>query len=309
MEYRKLGNTGLEVSRLSFGASSLGGVFRPVVEEIAIQAVHTALDGGINFIDVSPYYGLTKAETLLGKALKGIRRERYILATKVGRITATDFDFSANRVIASVDESLKRLGVDYVDLIQCHDIEFGSLDQIVNETLPALQRLCQTGQARFIGITGLPICVFHKVLDQTQVDTILSYCHYTLQDTTLAGHLPYLETKGVGIINASPLGMGLLTDRPPPNWHPAAPAIRAACARAAVQCRKKGQSLSQLAIQFSATHPGIATTLVGTADPKEIEQDLCWMDQPLDLELLAEVQALLAPVRDQTWLSGRIENN
>ncbi len=133
MEYRTLGKTGLDVSILSFGASSLGSVFRPINEEDGIRAVHVALDRGVNFIDCSPFYGLTRAETVLGKALKDV------LATKVGRSGENVFDFSAERVMRSVDESLARMGIDYIDVIQCHDIEYGSLDQVVEETLPALR--------------------------------------------------------------------------------------------------------------------------------------------------------------------------
>src|SRR5437763_17112478 len=106
MEYRPLGNTGLQVSALGYGASPLGSVFRPIDEAEGIRTVHLALDLGINFIDVSPYYGLTKAETVLGKALATVPRDRFTLATKVGRYGENDFDFSAARVMASVDESL-----------------------------------------------------------------------------------------------------------------------------------------------------------------------------------------------------------
>ena len=114
MEMRSLGKTGLKVSALSFGASSLGGAFRDVDEADGIKAVYVSLDSGINFIDVSPFYGLTKAETVLGKALKGISRDKYFMATKCGRYghDPKDFDFSAKRVTASIDESLSRLGLD-----------------------------------------------------------------------------------------------------------------------------------------------------------------------------------------------------
>ncbi|MBZ0300403.1 MAG: aldo/keto reductase, partial [Anaerolineae bacterium] len=178
MNYRPLGRTGLWVSVLSYGASPLGSVFRTIDEDEGMRTVHTAIDLGINLIDVSPYYGLTRAEMVLGNALKSVPRESYYLTTKVGRYGERGFDFSAERVTASVDESLRRLQVDYVDVIQCHDIEFGSLDQIVHETIPALQRLREAGKIRFVGITGLPLKVFSTVLDQTEVDTILSYCHY-----------------------------------------------------------------------------------------------------------------------------------
>src|ERR1700758_3691928 len=202
MEYRKLGNTGLEVSVLGFGASSLGGVFHQVDPEDCLQTVWAALDGGINFFDVSPAYGETLAETNLGKALKGIARDRYYVATKVGSYSEArgDYDYSAARTERSLHGSLDRLGVDYVDLIKCNEIEFADSDQIVNETLPTLHRLKQKGLARFIGITGLPLRVFPSILDKVEpnaVDTILSFCHYELNDDSLLGLLPYLTKKGV----------------------------------------------------------------------------------------------------------------
>jgi len=309
MEYRILGKTGLKVSALSFGASSLGGVFRPVDEAEGVRAVHVALDLGVNLIDVSPYYGLTKAETVLGKALKGISRDRYYLATKVGRYGDDLFDFSAKRVNASVDESLARLNVDYVDIIQCHDIEFGDLDQVVNETLPALRKLEERGKVRFVGVTGLPLKIFRYVLERAELDTILSYCHYSLNDTTLDALAPALKAKQVGIINASPLSMGLLSDRGAPKWHPASQDIKAACARAATFCRERGADISRLAIQFSVAHPDLATTLVGTASPENVAKNVRWVEEPMDQELLVQVMQVLAPIHNQTWPSGRPENN
>ena len=97
-----------------------------------------ALDLGVNFIDTSPYYGRTKSELVLGQGSAQIDRNRYYLATKVGRYDLDEFDFSADRVTRSIDKSLQRLKVGYLNLIQCHDNEFGNLDQVVNETIPAL---------------------------------------------------------------------------------------------------------------------------------------------------------------------------
>jgi aryl-alcohol dehydrogenase-like predicted oxidoreductase len=300
----------MKVSALSFGASSLGGgIFRQVEESEALRTVATALDSGMNFIDVSPFYGLTRAESVLGKALRGVDRGSYYLATKVGRYGDTEFDFSASRVLASVDESLTRLGVEYVDIIQVHDIEYSELTQVIEETIPALRRVQEAGKARFIGVTGYPLPVFQSVLNHANVDTVLSYNHYSLNDTTLLDLLPVLEKNSVGVINASPLSQGLLTIRGAPAWHPAPANVQRTCMQAAVYCKQEGSDLAKLAVQFSARNPQIATTLVGTADPGNLRRNLDWIEETFDEALAAEVKEILSPIQDQTWVVGRPENN
>jgi L-galactose dehydrogenase len=308
MEYRPLGNTGLQVSVIGYGASSLGGVFGDIDESTGINAVHRSFDLGVNFVDVSPYYGLTVAETVLGKALQGIPRDSYVLATKVGRYGNDEFDFSARRVIASVDESLARLGVDHIDLIQCHDIEFGDLDQVINETVPALRDLATTGKVRFVGVTGYPLGGLDKVTAAVPVDTILTYCRYNLQDTSLARWLPTFHQRGVGVINASVLAMGALTNRGAPPWHPAPADVLEACAKAAKLCTDRGTDIAKVGLQFALARTDVASTLVGSADPGNMERNIAWAQEPLDPELLADVQAVLAPAHDVTWPTGRPEN-
>ena len=309
MEYRPLGKTGLHVSQLAYGASPLGGAFGDVTDADAAGCIATALDLGINLIDVSPYYGATVAEARLGRVLSGIARDRYYLSTKVGRYGDADFDFSAARVTRSVDESLQRLQVAHIDLLLCHDIEYGSLDQIVHETLPALREVVKAGKARFIGVSGLPLAIFPRVIAQTPIDFILSYCHYTLSDTSLDTLLPYLTAQGVGVINASPLGMGLLSGNPPPNWHPAPAPLREAVARADAYCQTRGVSLPDLAVAWSVADPRIAATLVGSASGDEMRRNVAAIATPPDPKILWEVRRLLRPVRDQSWPSGRPEND
>lgn len=309
MNYRKLGKTGLDVSVLSFGASSLGSVFRDTDEAESLRTVHQAIEAGINYIDVSPYYGLTKAETVLGKALKEIPRDKYLLSTKAGRYGADTFDFSFDRIVSSVEESLKRLNVNEIDVLYLHDIEFVPAEIILQEAIPALERLKESGKIRFSGICGLPLALFETFIPRVRVDSIISYCHYSLNDTSLLDLLPLLEARGVGLVNASPLSMGLLGTRGAPDWHPASREIKDACLQAARYCAEQGEDIAKLAVQFSTSNERIPTTLVSTANPENIRKNAAWTDEPIDERLLAEVLAILQPIRNRTWASGRDEYN
>src|SRR5829696_9069746 len=237
---RPLGKTGLSLPILSFGASSLGQEFRQVDVNEAVRSVHVALDAGMDFIDTSPYYGRGMSEVLLGVALRDVPRDRYLLGTKLGRYAPQHFDFSARRVVESVDVSLERMKTDHLDVCLCHDIEFVDMRQIVDETLPALRKVQKQGKVRFVGVSGYPMKIFKYVLDRAPLDVVLSYNHYTLQNTMLADQVPYLKQKGVGIMNAAPFSARLLTNAPLPSWHKATPEVRETARRAAEACEKQG---------------------------------------------------------------------
>ena len=309
MQYRPLGNTGLSLPALSFGASSLGAEFRQVDLQEALKSVHTALDLGMNFIDTSPYYGRGMSEVLLGVALRGVPRDKYLLGTKLGRYDAAHFDFSARRVVESVDISLHRMGVSHLDIILCHDIEFVEMSQIVEETLPALRRLQKQGKVRFVGISGYPMNIFRYVLERAELDVVLSYNHYTLQNTMLADLVPYLRSKDAGIMNAAPFSARLLTNLPLPPWHKATPHVREICKAAAEHCQKRGVDIAQLALQFSVANQDLATCIVGSANPENVRKWAEWVQQPIDQTLLAEVQAILRPIHNWFYIEGRPENN
>ena len=309
MQFRPLGRTGLRMPYLSFGASSLGQEFRPVDINEAIRSVGVALDLGMNFIDTSPFYGRGMSECLLGVALRGVPRDRYLLGSKLGRYSGEHFDFSARRVVESVDVSLQRMGVDHLDIMLCHDIEFVEMSQIVEETLPALRKIQQAGKVRFVGISGYPMNIFRYVLDRAPLDVVLSYNHYTLQNTMLADLVPYLQGKGVGIMNAAPFSARLLTNSTLPAWHKATPEVRAVCRRAAEHCTARGVDIAQLALQFSLRNADMATCIVGSANPENVRKWAAWAELPIDETLLAEVLAILAPIHDWFYVEGRPENN
>lgn len=310
MDYREIGKTGMKVSNLSFGASSLGGVFHSLKEEEGIEAVYVAVESGINFIDVSPYYGHLKAEQVLGKALKNIDRSKYYLSTKVGRYGINGentWDYSGQKAIESVYESMDRLNVDYIDLINIHDIEFSDLEQICNETLPALVDLRNKGIVKHVGITNLNLRHFKYVIDHVPtgtVESVLSFCHYCLNDDALTDYLDYFEERNIGVINASPFSMGLLTERGAPEWHPAPKSLQRLCKKAAQHCKSKGKSIEQLAIKYSTSNPRIATTLFSTTRKSSVLQNIEWANQPLDEVLLREVQQILEPGFRDTWVNS-----
>lgn len=303
----------MRVSNLGFGASSLGGVFHSIKEDEGIQAVFTAVENGINFIDVSPYYGHLKAETVLGKALKDIPRDKYYLSTKVGRYGKDGknfWDYSAKRATESVYESMERLNIDYIDLINVHDVEFqgdmeGGLQKIVDETLPALVELRDKGIVKHVGITDLQPENLRWIVEHVQegtVESILNFCHYSLNDTLLADYLGFFEQHGVGVINASPFSMGLLSQRGAPDWHPASKELKEACAKASAYCDEQGYPIDKLAIQFSTSlNPRIATTLFSSANPKNVLKNIQYVNEPMDEELVKKVQEIIGDQMFVRW--------
>ena len=310
MQTRPLGKTGLQLPILSFGASSLGQEFRSVQMDEALQSVRVALECGLNFIDTSPFYGRGMSEVLLGIALRGVPRDSYTLCTKLGRYDLQHFDFSAKRVAESVDVSLHRLGTDHLDIILCHDIEFVPMQQIVDETIPVLKKIQQSGKVRFIGVSGYPQKVFRFICDQTDIDCVLSYNQYTLQNTRFVDEsVPYLKAKRVGVMNAGPFSARLLTNAPLPAWLKEPESVKAAARRAAEHCSKHGSDIAKLALQFSCAHPDIATTVAGSANPDNIRNWARWLAEPLDESLLKDVLAIFEPVKNLGHLEGLTENN
>jgi len=308
MRYRKLGMTELNLSLLGFGASPLGDVFSPTDPAEGERAVHHALDQGVNFFDVSPYYGATLAEARLGSALAG-RRNSVILATKCGRYGVDLFDFSAKGIAGGLEDSLRRLRTDYVDLLQVHDIEFGDTEQIIHETLPALKHLQKQGKTRYIGITGYSLKTLLHVAAAVPVDAMLSYCRYNLLVTDMDEALvPFARQHEIGLINASPLHMGMLTENGAPEWHPAEPAVHAASRRAEAVCRAHGVSLPEVALRFCLAHPYVSSTLVGMATRQQVDENLRALNAVDDEELIAEIQAVIVRDQNVVWTSGREEN-
>lgn len=312
MQVSRLGDTSLQVSRLGFGAATLGDEYGELDEAAGTRAVHAAIDHGVNLFDVSPYYGRTLAEERLGRALVG-KRDRVILSTKVGRYSRHlphGFDFSAERVVRSLEESLTRLRTDVIDLFLAHDIEFATREQILGETLPAMRRLKEEGKIRYLGVTGFPPALLREIAEEGAVDVVLSYCHYNLLNSRLDTDLaPVASERGIGLINGSPLHMGVLTPQGPPAWHPAPAAVIEAARLATEWCAQRGGNIADLALRFALGNPAVACTLVGMRTEAEVHENLRALDGEPDPGLLAGVRTLLSGVQNAEWPSGLPENN
>ena len=311
VRYRELGTTGLMVSELGFGTASLGEEYGQIRPAQGQRAVRYAIDKGINYFDVAPYYGGGLAEARLGRALAG-KRHSVILATKVGRYkdaASEEFDYTAARVRSSLEQSLRRLRTDYIDVYQAHDIEFAPRERIVEETLPAMHQLKAEGKVRFVGVTAYPLRLLGHIAETAPVDTILSYCRYNLIDTSMDRVLtPLAREKGIGLINGSPLNMRALTAKGAPVWHPAPVEALDLALRAAQHCRRRGVDISELAMQFALAHEYVSTTLVGMSSMAHVAQNLAALETPLDQQLLEEVLGIIKPVTNICWQEGIPEN-
>jgi L-galactose dehydrogenase len=308
MEYRQLGTSGIEVSTIGFGAAPLGDVYGRVDVAETTAAVHEAIDNGITLFDVSPYYGLTLAESRLGEALVGWR-DKVVLATKCGRYGAKEFDFSAASITKSCEDSLRRLKTDRLDVLQAHDVEFGDADQIVTETIPVLRRLQEQGKVRVIGITGLSLKNLASIAERAQVDCMITYCRYNLMISDMNDVLlPVAKEKSIGLINASPLHMGVLTEGGVPEWHPSSLEIRAIGQQVVTLCKARGVSAPLVALRYCLDHPYVSSTLVGMASRELVRANLKALDYRIEPELLAKIEAIVRPVHNQIWDSGLAEN-
>jgi L-galactose dehydrogenase len=309
MRYNRLGGTDLLVSELGFGAAPLGDEYGKADPKEMARALYFAIDHGINFIDVAPYYGRTLAESRLGEMLHG-RRHEVVLATKCARHDTDEFDFSSAGVRRSVDESLLRLKTDYVDIMHVHDVEYGCKQQIVEDTLPALREIQKQGKARFIGITGLSLKMLYDIASASPVDCILSYCRYTLLNRDLDRQVaPFARKNQIGLLNASPLHMRLLSDSGAPDWHPAPLEVKQAASRVVELCHRHGVSAPKLALQFAVQHPYVASTFVGILSVEEARHNINAISEKPDPALLSEIEAIVEPVQGSMWTTGRPENN
>ena len=207
---------------------------------------------------------------------------------------------------------MERLNIDYIDLINVHDIEFqasmeGGLQKVVDETLPALVELKKKGVVGHVGITDLQLENLKWVIEHSEegtVESVLNFCHYCLNDDKLVDFMDFFESCGIGIVNASPLSMGLLSQRGVPDWHPAPKPLVEACAKAAKHCADKGYPIERLAIQYSVSNPRIAGTLFSSANPENVKRNILWANEEPDWELVKVVQEIIGDQKRVSWANS-----
>lgn len=303
IDYRQLGGTHMYVSKLSIGGGTLcGGLYGDLNFDEAKRTVHEAFKRGINYIDTAPFYGqfVGESETNVGKILKDIPRQAYYIATKTCRYDRSgpnQFDFSYERTIKSIDESLQRLGVDYIDLYQLHDVEFSdNIDEVINGAFRACLELKKSGKIRAIGINGYPLSVLKEGLikGNGKFDTVLTYARYLMTDDSLLAYLPFFEDQKVGVINAALTGCGLLTNRETPVWHSASNELKKIVAEASKICRENNVELGKLATYHCLNIPSnvVATFLVGMEKMEYLNHNMsAYLDGLTEKE--AEIYELL----------------
>ena len=181
------------------------------------------------------------------------------------------------------------------------------MQQVVEERLPALVALRDKGIVGHGGITDLQLENLQWVVDRVPagtVETVLNFCHYTLNDDKLADYIDYFETKGIGIINASPLSMGLLTQRGVPDWHPAPAPLVEACKRAVEYCNAQGYPIEKLAMQYAVSNPRISTTLFSSANPQNVLKNLRYIEEPIDWALVRKVKEIIGDQQRVSWANS-----
>jgi D-threo-aldose 1-dehydrogenase len=281
----------LALTRIGFGGAAIGNLFTAVEDEAAAAAVDAAWDNGIRYFDTAPHYGLGLSERRIGAALRSRPRAEYVLSTKVGRILepADDadrdpegfdvpathkrrWDFSADGVRRSIEESLGRLGLDRIDIAYLHDPD-DHVEQAIDEAYPALEKLRQEGVLKAIGVGMNQNAVPTRFIRETDIDLVLLAGRYTLLDQSAAEDLlPAALERGVRIVLGGVFNSGLLADPRTAATYDYAPAPRELVDRAlAIEevCAAHDVPLRAAALQFGLTHPAVTSALVGIRSPEQ----------------------------------------
>ena len=313
MSLRGLGGTGLAVTPICIGTSPLGSMAKlygyPVEEEEAVATVLAAFDSPLNFVDTSNGYGEDgSAERRIGAAIRhaGGLPSRVVLATKVDPDPRTG-DFSGDRVRASLEESMERLGVDRIPLLHLHDPERITFEEGVapGGPLAALVDLRERGLVEHLGVAGGPVGLLQQYLDTGEFEVVLSHNRYTLLDRSAESLFRSAAARGLGVLNAAPYGGGMLSKGPgvQPKYAYGVRDDRIGKAAEAMEaaCRRYRVPLAAAALQFSMRSEVIDSTVVGVSSPQRITETLELAAVAIPDELWSELEQA-APPRE-LWLN------
>lgn len=309
MKTAPLGSTDLSVSEIAFGTAPLGQLFGPVPLEDGVAAVQAAIDHGITLFDTAPYYG--DAEERLGIALEG-RREQVLVSTKTGRFPGEEFDFSPSRIRASLENSLRLLRTDHVDIFFLHDIDFVNLDDILADSIDTIHQLKAEGKVRAVGTSSYGLTAAKRVIVEAGVDVVLNFAHGTLLDNTMEEALGEVaRTNNVELFNAAAVALGALT--PGVLTRDAAgflapPAVISAARAMTEICQDRGADIAFLANQYAIQRSGALSTVIGTTRLPHLRSAVEAAVTPIDEDLLSEVLQHRPRAADHQWSIGRPEN-
>lgn len=312
MKYRALGRTGIKVSPYALGAMMFGSAGNPDHDD-SIRIIHKALDAGINFIDTADAYSHGESEEIVAKALKG-RRDNVVLATKAGLPMGDDPNqrgASRRWITTEVENSLRRLRTDYIDLYQIHRPD---PDTSVEETLSALTDLIRSGKVRAIGTSAMPAS------DMVEAQWVaerrgLERFHteqptYSILSRGIETEvLPVAQRYGMGIVVWSPLAMGMLTGRVRKGQqtdlrrtalfrHMSDERRLDAVEQVIPVAEKAGLPMTHLAIAFAITHPGVTSALIGPRTMEQLDDLLASVDVTLTDEILDQLDEIVPPGTD-----------
>lgn len=311
-----LGRTSATASRLSLGTVPIGWLYEPVGRAQALATVRKAYELGVGMFDTAPLYGSGLSERRLGAALAGLPRERFAVATKVGYTIdpayaeqeqpsapppAPGHDFSYDGALRCVDGSLRRLGLDRLDLLHIHDPD-DHMDEAVAGTYRALRRMRDEGAVAAIGAGMNHGHLLAQLLERADLDCVLLAGRYTLLDQrALADLLPLAASRGVAVIIGGPFNSGILAnphaEGAPFNYAPAAQEWLAKARAIDAVCQRHGVPIKAAALQFPLGHPAVATVLAGARSPEEVAENVAMQGFPIPAALWDELRAegLIAP--------------
>ena len=301
-----------KVSNIAFGCATLAELYNKYDSNEYLDVLKYSYKNGINYYDVAPFYGGGLAENRLGEFIKipEINREKIFVATKIGRYTDLNnnlgsggyFDFTPSKIEESIKMSMKMLNINYIDLIQCHDIENVESNKII-DILPLLDHFKKIDKIRGIGINSYPIYPLEKIIESTKIkiDSVGTYAHHTLINDSLTDYVPYFKKKNIKIINSSPLAMGLLTNNGPPSWHPASNNMRNSVLDIINYCEKKKENVEDISMRFSLSNQNILTTITGGKNILEIEKNIDSLNNPLSNQMLSDINNITKPIKNKLW--------